>query len=156
MSFDLYPLTKKLYDRLTQARADLLDNLQWVTQSVMARLDTTISSRAPDSTTAKSSVCTEARLSRLDNDVRGLNKVIQMSGSLFYDTAFQDFNLGEVVDPDKCTIELTWHSTAAPSSVVPSNASAHMYNSTTVRVQHLASIDTSNGKFIWVRVAIWY
>ena len=154
MSFDLFPLTKKLYDRLTQQRANWMDNLQYITSTVMGRLDANVSTRAQESTTAKSSVCTDERLARLDSEVRGIRVIRHYQQSVAGSDAITDVTITAVVDLSKSRVSVSWHQ---PSSTNPAGSlSAHLLNPTTVRLQHHADAGSFNDKQAYIDVIEYY
>ena len=157
MSFDIFPLTKKLYDRLTQQRADWMDNLQYITSTVMARLDAPVSLTAQETTTAKSGVCTEERLSRLDVEVRGIRTVGHYSGFLNFDTALVDVPITAVADMAKTYVQFSYHQTLYVADSNPGSAlSVRLLDTTTVRLEHGTGAYNPNAKQVYFDVIEFY
>lgn len=111
MSFDIFPLVKRLYDRLTQQRADDMDNLANIDAATMANLDATVSSRAIEVNTAKSNVCTEERLAKLDLAPPGIGLRNVQRGQVTIAQSvelYQDVTISAVV-LNKSFEYATWH-----------------------------------------------
>jgi NADPH-dependent curcumin reductase CurA len=157
MSFDIFPSVKTLTDRVSAQRAAWFDRLQYVTQSAMANLDAAMSSRASESTTAKSATCSETRLAKLDGEIRGVRIVRNYTTAINPGQVTVDVTITAVIDTTKTQVtDMSWHQTSSNTPDYVDPPSVRLLNSTTVRVQHATGTLGNRGKQVYFSVVEWY
>ena len=154
MSFDLFPVVKRLYDRLTQQRADWLDNLEHATQTRLENLDASVSSRADGSITARSDVCREDRLSRLDVEIRGIRRIQQYSYEILGTEFLVEYPITPIADFFKSCLIMSYHDESPPTTT-SSAVSVSFLGSDKVRLQHYGG-PTQTDKRVYVYVVEFY